>query len=664
MKTISGLLFRIRQRYISILLCLLIWLILTLAPWQGLLGEQFLIRFLISLAIYVSPGIFISYLIEIRQPPDWLRLFLIGLLISTTITGILGLVARGLQLSFLFIQTGYILVGAILMVAVVIAYHKKVSLPFTTNLWDVLSLLVVVVLAAFTARMALPRPIHDDSYTYNALLYYYQHAEAITFGFPDPLGRLNISRFWIAFWPLVEAMLAGFSKLDGLFITGVYLAPVLAVCALLATFTLGRALGFSRRGAALAVTAQVFSLIRLSEVNLPGFEFFSQLIEDKAVAAFVICPILFLLVVEYLQNPKWKRLLLVSLGAIAVIFIHPVIFGMACLIIGLYGVIALFHRQQRWAYLKLIFLLVLLVLTPYSFRFGNSGFQNSLSFSIHETIQSGQISKLSGRIAYNENSLFYGISPELLKGFPYRLSLAASLVAIFFFMKNKLARFILASFLVLGICTLPYTGWLIGLFTTPPLLWRITWLMPFGLAFALLVQTGEHLLFKKVKIMDKFSCWMMPLIYLGTQAILVAGLFYILPWANLNLAKPDVDLRNYYQQYVDMGDVMNGLNLYHQPVIIGGPDETTNAIIPSLTRKLWPLVFRVEIPGDQRNLWDSLVGDQVDVHERYSRLVQNQVEYLLVRNLAPWMQELLDTYPANFRSLHWNSYLVLFQLTP
>jgi hypothetical protein len=655
---------RMQKRYAVTLLGLFLWLILTLAPWQGWLGGQYAIRFIISFVIFLLPGSLAAILIDRARPVNWPRLVLIGLTISTTLAGLLGLFARLLQLSFVFIQTGYLVIGAILLVGFLTFYEKGEGQPLVINFWEVLSLLIAVAVAVFIARMSLPRPIHDDSYTYNALVYYYQHAEALTFGFPAPLDRLNISRFWLAFWPLVEAILAGFSKVDGLLITGVYLAPALAVFALMATFALGRALGLSRHGAALAVVAQGFSLIRLSETNSPGFEFFSQLIEDKAVAAFIICPILFLLVIEYLENPEWRRLLLVGLGALAALFTHPVIFGMSCMIIGLYGFIALFHRQQRGAYLKLILLLILLTLIPYSFRFGDAGPQTGFNFTLRDLIQNGQESKLSGRVSYYANTPFYGISPEILKGMPFRISIAAWMVALFFFLKNKLARFTLAAFLVLGLSTLPYTGWLVGFFTTPQLLPRLTWLMPFGFAFALIVQVAEGLVLEKIKILGKFTNLLRPLAYIGAQAILIAGLIYTLPWATLNLGKPETNLRAYYAQYIDMGDVMNELELDHQPIIIGGPDETTNAILPSLTLKLWPLFFRVEIQGSQRDGWEALVGDKVEVHERYSRLVENHVEYLLVRNLAPWMQELLDVYPQNFKKIHWNSYLVLFRLNP
>ncbi len=188
--------------------------------------------------------------------------------------------------------------------------------------------------------------------------------------------------------------------------------------------------------------------------------------------------------------------------------------------------------------------------------------------------------------------------------------------------------------------------------------------MPFGFAFAFIVQIFEQLFIEKLRILNKFSHLLKPLTYISAKVVLILGLIYILHWATINLGKPDVNLQAYYQRYIEMGNAMNNLDVDNQPIIVGGPDETTNAIIPSLTRNLWPLVFRVEIQDQSRDLWESLVGDQIEVHERYSKLIQNHVEYLLVRNLAPWMQELLIAYPANFKMIHWNSYLVLYQLTP
>ncbi len=118
-----------------------------------------------------------------------------------------------------------------------------------------------------------------------------------------------------------------------------------------------------------------------------------------------------------------------------------------------------------------------------------------------------------------------------------------------------------------------------------------------------------------------------------------------------------------YSNYVRVGERMNEMDV-DMPIIIGAPDATVNGIIPSLTLKYDPLVFRVQGGGEQTKVWKSLVGDDVSPEDRLVRLRENNVEYLLIRGEPVWLPQFREKYPDAFVLLFRDQRLSLYKLTP
>jgi len=640
----------------------LAWLFPALFPWQAWLDDWVVFRFAVGFALYLIPGT-LTFLLITENRSGWIRWILGGLALSVFGTGILGLLARAMQLDFVFIRTGFALWGA---VALVLFLWFEVKPDFhleKLSWWEIAVLLAAAGGAIFFSSLARPPLIHDDAFTYNALIYYYQHASRLDFQFPTALAQLEIPRFWIAFWPLVEAMISGLGGVDGLLVTGAYLPPLLACFSFMGIYALARTLDLPRAGAGLAILAQGLSLMRLTRFNQPGNLFFQRLTEDKVAAAFVISLIFFILAVEYLENPRAWRLVLVGLAALAMVFTHPIQFGMACMMIGVYGLPSLFKREVRWKYVVAIAVLAAVVLIPYSFRFGGGEYSQTLSFSLSDVAENDEFARLGvRRIDMIEGTSFYGISSYLTTGLPYEISLVAAIASLFFFWKYRAARFVLAAFLVLGLGMFPYTGWLVGFFTTPFQLWRLTWLMPFGLAFAFLAWAGYEIA-GKLGFLHRFRAWMQPALYLVLSVALAAGVVYVRPWAMGNLPQTNLDLIDIYGNYINMGEYMNNMEV-DAPVIIGGPDPTANSIIPSLTLKFSPLVFRAQFGMGDATLWKSFWLENLPPAERFDLFQQKEVEYILMRGEPDWMIELQSAYPDNFLLLFNDRRLRLYQVNP
>ncbi len=638
------------------------WLFLSLFPWQAWFESAVIPRFIFGLVLYLLPGL-LTFLYLSAEKNFSPRILLGGFAVSIFVTGLLGTLARLFQLDFTFIRWAFSLWGAAVIFLFAVR-EVKITFQFEKpTWWEVLSLLLAAGGAAYFASLAQPPLIHDDAFTYNALLYYYQHARVLDFQFPAVLDRFEIPRFWIAYFPLVEAMISGLSGVDGLLVTGVFLPPALACFSFLGIYALGRTLNLPPAAAGLAILAQGFSLMRLTKWNQPGNLFFQRLTEDKVAAAFVISLILILLAVEYLEKPSTRKLILVGIAALAMVFTHPIQFGMTCMILGVYGLPSLLDKNLRWKYAALIAVLAVVVFIPYTFRFGGGEYSQTLSFSLNDVAENDEFARLGvRRLDVVEGTQFYGISHYLTRGLPYEISLAAAALSLFFFWKNKAARYVLAAFLVLGVSMFPYSGWIVGMFTTPFQLWRLTWLMPFGLAFAFLAWAVFDLA-QKITFVEKWKRTLQSVFYLAAYAALIVLVIYVRPWAAGNLAVTNLDLVDIYSNYVRIAHLMNVMDV-DSPIIIGAPDVTVNAILPSLTLKFSPLVFRLQGGSEQTKIWKSLVGNDISPAERLARFQQNKVEFLLIRGEPAWLPEFRKNYPDLIALVFKDQKLGLYQISP
>jgi len=136
------------------------------------------------------------------------------------------------------------------------------------------------------------------------------------------------------------------------------------------------------------------------------------------------------------------------------------------------------------------------------------------------------------------------------------------------------------------------------------------------------------------------------------------------PWAASNLPSNNLDMVDIYSNYVRVGGQMNELDVTGMPVIVGAPDATVSGIIPSLTLKFNPLVFRVQGGGEQTKVWRSVTTDEIPPEERLTRLREGKVEYLLIRGEPAWLPEFKEKYPKDFILLFKDQRLSLYRLTP
>ena len=647
------------------LVVLVVYSILCFHPWKGWLNSMPWVQFSLGFLLFLVPGLGIQLLISGEKIVLRPHILTQGFAISITLTSFLGLFARWIDLTFNWILAGFYLVGAIGLVAATSQNDLRLirpSKPSKKELWLIFIVISVLVLILVAANAAIPPLIYEDDFTYNAQLNYFLTAES--YDSITAMENMEPARFRLSFWPLVEAVLSHSSGLHGLLVTGIYIAPVLVFFSGLVLYVLGRSFGFSRPVALVAVSAQITSLIRLTMKNQPGVLFFNRFPEDKVVAAFVLAPIVFKLAFEYLEVPHKKNLALLLGVTLALGFTHPVMLGYTGLIIGLGGFMYSLKQQRFQSLVPVILVLGAVISMPLAIRVFER--DHLKEFTMTESLEAGRENKLNpGRLTVLENEFFYGVSLEIMKGLPYDLLLLAGVVSLIQLNKSTGAIFIAASLITLGLATFPYTGWIIGYALSPFQLWRLTWLMPFGISIGFILMTASHWLFQQFPKLKAQKHIMESILSFGSALVFLLGALYILPWAkgNLDFGGRKPGFTAWYQDYIEMAGYLDP-DQTRDAVFLGGADRTTNDIIPSLYPGVSLVSFRNERGGNTASLWEEMVGEGAAPPQRLESYLANDVKYLLIREEPEWLEELLAASPDQFSLIHENRKLRLFELTP
>jgi hypothetical protein len=530
--------------------------------------------------------------------------------------------------------------------------------------WYSIAVLVTVLAVLLVINIAIPPTANGDDFTYNAQLNYFQNAQSYTFEYDNALSRMEIARFWFAFWPLIEAILAELSGIHGLLITGIYIAPALVLLSSISIYSLSRILNLSPILSLLAVTAQIASMLRLTTGNMVGNIYFDRLPEDKVAAAFVLSPVLIQMVILFFDTPNKRRHVLLAITALALMFTHSVILGMTVLICGFIGLITFAITKNKVAFVQMVTLLGLITLIPFWLRITEG--EKLFAFSITEYQEEGWDDILeSPRLNILEDERFYGVSPALLTGFPYELIVLSGFFGLLFLNRVKAARYIVATIIALSLFTLPYTGWIFGLAFTPNQLWRLTWLMPFGISIAFLSHILLEIILDRLLWIPKHMLILRNIFIIAIQLTFLVGAYYITPWAkgNLGFGPMKPGSVRWYQEYIEIGEAIHE-NVPPNSNIVGGPNRATNDLIPSLSLDVRLISFRNERGGRTATLWESMMGDETDQHTRVALFDEHNVTYLLIREDVEWMDNLLNEFPDRFDIVHENRKLHLYQILP
>lgn len=498
-------------------------MLLMLFPWGNLnlifysdnLYLIFLVdmmKLIIAIALFIVPGVLLYLFLQLGLGDDPVFVGSIGFLpvgfaLSVTIIALIGLAGRLLGFSFIIVKILYVIVGLILWLAVYVfgKYHTPHMWELKRIFGDILgnfplvSALVISVLMMFNGHL-----FFIDDFTYLAYLTNWQHSPRLNFNnIIHQIDVLEIERFWLALYPMGQALISDLSGVPGILLFSNYLEPLLAVIAVIACYWFGRVLGFSKRAAGFAVLIQVSLYTWMMGEQWPvGFWYFFNLAEDKVSAVFLLSPVFFVFVLNLTQSPSLKNFLLALFSGIGLTLTHPVILFFACLISAGLGLFALLVRKAGWrGFISMALVLTILVMPYVVIRFYNYSASAGFTANAKSVASSYEVEKYTRVV----NDIFYGLNPEVLKffdlppeidggnifqifrTFPFVLTSLAGVWSLLNLKRGQLSWYVAVCVLLIAFATIPYTGWILGFFSNARLISRAAWFSPLGFAGVLLL---------------------------------------------------------------------------------------------------------------------------------------------------------------------------------
>ncbi|HEX6032952.1 MAG TPA: DUF6077 domain-containing protein, partial [Anaerolineales bacterium] len=538
--------------------------------------------------------------------------FTSGLTISVLLVGSLGLIGRLFNLPFSYIVPVFALTGLIVL-AVLINRSRLASQLYKPKKFSLLTLALLLFMFAVGVIRNIHSPFAGDDFSYLAHLTNWQYAQPLSFQeVVFASGNLDPIRFWLAMFPMDLAFLAETSNLPGILLLGFYLEPYLIVIAILAIYNLYEDFLESEPLTIAALLLHFTFFVLLQAGRQPGSTFFVRISEDKVFAAFILAPAFFLALRHFLELFTIRSGMMVFLCGFSLALTHPIILAYSIFIAGVYtGIVAITERNYKK--LGITMALLIIPIVPSIFlRFIDGPLTTRYVINLQSALDIyGQFTDT--RLSYIEGTPFYGFDLERIRildqtgtsnqqdpvqtffSWSYLwLVILGFLWSLFNLKQKPIAPFIAATSLLLLLCGIPYTGWLVGYFVSSGMLWRSPWLVPIGLiGIVLLVELFKFVMQKRSFLVQlpKFSERVI-LIPALAICIFLTSYFFLQRYITGLPAIPDANIKKSRLENLASLGVYLEKNL-EQPSIFVASTELMNNL-PGLSSKSKVVYFRSE----------------------------------------------------------------------
>ena len=512
---------RLQKLNKAILAVGLTWIVLWVVLWKNILSFEsnlyviFIVDMLklgVALGMFILPGALLYVLLRQENDPlfdDPWGILPIGFALSVTIIAMIGILGRLLGFSFVLVKTIFMLVGLGELILLVFfkpnfAMRKEYFFELFRNIFENIPLLLALILA--TSMTFNEYLFFIDDTTYLAYSTNWQYAAHL--GFNNIVHQVNLvehERFWLALYPMGQALLSDLSGVPGILLFSNYLELFLVPMAVITAYWFACVLGLSRRAAGLSALIQILLYTWMIGESWPvGFWFFLNLIEDKVSAVFLLAPVFFVFVLKFLQAPVRNNVALVFLIGIGLVLTHPVILFFSCAIAAGLGVFSWLAKRTGWREMWQLAVVFFALLLPYlAMRLYAHPSQSGITFDAESVSTTFQVERYVNVV----NDVFYGLNSEVLKFFdippensmhsafqifrlfPVILALIAGILAFIRLKDGALYWYILTCVLLVAFATIPYTGWILGYFVSARLISRASWFSPLGLAGVLVFRS-------------------------------------------------------------------------------------------------------------------------------------------------------------------------------
>jgi hypothetical protein len=653
-----------------------IWLLLWLVPWDKLPSIQEgnvlalvtdMFRLGIALALFMIPGVLLYFLINKSNREYRISLsglLPIGMTFSITIIGVIGLLGRVLGLSFVVVKMLYMLFG--LAEIGVIAYSgqsvegiKKMLADGVRSGVKNAPLLLALILAAMMTFHA--HLFFIDDSTYLAYLTNWQSSSQL--GFQNLVHEVNVveqNRFWLAIFPMGQAILADLSGLPGILLLGSYLELYFVPLAVITGYWFSRKLGFSRKKSGFVVLFQITLFAWMLGSELPvGLWFYQSMAEDKVFAVFVLAPVYIFLGLEYVYYKQKLSWVLFFISGISLVFTHPIILFFSSFILFGMGLFACIYKKANWMQILSLLVTVIVFLFPFLVIRVKSA-QYIPYVNVSAVMESNNYELFVNIIS----DRFYGLNPNMLKlvdlslsnpkwdnfyqifrYLPILIILFAFFLALIKLKNGPKYWYITSSLVLILIAVIPYTGWVLGMFVSARMLSRTTWFLPLGMASILLI--GEILRFLPARIKSLKN---KKINFAGGYSNGVIGMaFCLILISPIIFGEIFPNLQNYFHQlnyYKQMAQVGTYIDIHtSEPTMVLGLEYVDSLFLPGISSKVRMISFREENVNPQGYFMSAAEKEErlaatnilrtldntISSEERCSVLEKFQIKFVLSR---------------------------------
>ncbi len=636
----------------------------------------------ISFVVFVIPGASLYGILN-KNCHSAGEATIVGFSFSILLITVLGLAARYENLSFSVIKNIFLGLGIVITAIYLISVPRSWYTIKAGSFSNLMGLLPGILMTLSIALIVTNRILSEDDQIYVAYQLYFQKSANI--GFNEIIfgyNQLSPSRFWLVSIPLMQAFLSSMAHESSLVLASGYYEPFLAILSAISLYQFARGSGLSKKMASLAIVLQFTFLILLSDYLHPGSPFLHQLGTDKAIAAFIIAPVFFSRFYMLFKDFNRNNLIIAILMSLCLSAVHPVIFAYAAFIAGLAILIAAKKSEflKRSAIVGLI--LGLGLLPQVAIRMADHP-SNKIYAADEALVQSDDAKQM---ISFWEGSNFYGFNPVILKaripdqplsinplfdifsGYAWLgIPLLSTVLAVKSFKKDILAAYLLASITLPTLAGIPLTGWLIGIFFTPWMLERTTWLYPFGVSAVFLLNHIKGALAKKTPLI-KSKGFAFSALYLAT--LFCVGIIVLYMQENHAPDFQHFDRRSQrYEELSRLGMDLDKTNTTSFRII--GTDGI-NDFIPTFSVKGKLISYRPSDPTysyfipaaeHRQRMADrqAIFSDFIAPAEKLNILQKYQLKYLLIKTSElDSVKKLMNSYPEIFKKVfQTRNYLVI-----
>jgi hypothetical protein len=395
--------------------------------------------------------------------------------------------------------------------------------------------------------------------------------------------------------------------------------------------------------------------------------------EDKVSATFILAPVLFSFLFNFIDRPYKQNYLLVLLAGISLTLTHPVtLFYVVCIVFGVV-IVSWLIRRITWPNLIKIIVAILIWTIPYAVvRFSNHPSIANIPYDAEHAIGTHTVDILlnirsDGLYGMDPGVLMFldaNVAPDIYAGYqlfrfmPIIIVIIAGLIGLAKVKQGDLYLYILMSVVLILLALIPHTGRLLGYIIGARMLFRASWFAPLGIGVIAILKVCSDFIATGISQISNSNNirWLeKPLLglysrlpMLGFTFIVMVGLASPSTWRVLDHAPILIPRWNFYRQLAKVGEYISKNN--SEKVTVISLNDTDN-FLPGISAKAKPVSFREEASRfvfhyfftdqelvERRNESDIIqsLDPLISVCDRISVIKKYQVKYFLT-----------DTWQAN-----------------